>query len=192
VATDLARLRQGSGAAGVLLDLEGTAAPVIEVLDFSQGTDRPFGPRFGSLVHATLATVPLDAAADVISRVAQAQGRILPTDGREPYGSDEVRAAAEVVTSLLKAPLFDRIRQAERSGRCDRELPVTWKAPDGTLIEGTIDLAFEDLIGLTVVDFKTDRELSADLDRYRRQLTVYCQALGAIRGVPARGILARV
>ena len=34
---------------------------------------------------------------------------------------------------------------------------------------------------MTVIDFKTDRELATDLDRYRRQLTVYCQALGTLR-----------
>ena len=60
------------------------------------------------------------------------------------------------------------------------------------MIEGTIDLAFEDLTGLTVVDFKTDRELATDLERYRRQLTVYCQALGTLRNTTARGILARI
>ena len=175
------------------LSLEGDdEAPRIEVIDFSRATDRPFGPRFGTLVHATLATVPLDASERVVAAVAEAQGRILPTDGREPYAAEEVYAAVEVVTSLLKAPLFDRVRAAERSGRCDRELPITWKAPDGTLIEGTVDLAFDDLTGLTVVDFKTDRELSTDLERYRRQLTVYCQALGTLRRRTVTGILARV
>ena len=167
-------------------------APEIEVIDFSRSAERPFGPRFGTLVHATLATVPLDASERVIAAVAHAQARILPTAGREPYADEEVYAAVEVVTSLLRNPLFDRVRQAERAGRCDRELPIVWKAPDGTLIEGTIDLAFEDLTGLTVVDFKTDRELSTDLERYRRQLTVYCQALGTLRNTTAKGILARV
>ena len=165
------------------LPLEGSpTTPEIEVIDFSRSTERPFGPRFGSLVHATLATVPLDANETVVAAVAAAQGRIIPTAGQGPYADEEVYAAVEVVTSLLKDPLFDRVRQAERAGRCDRELPIIWKAPDGTLIEGTIDLAFEDLTGLTVIDFKTDRELATDLDRYRRQLTVYCQALGTLRG----------
>lgn len=175
------------------ISLDGvSAAPEIEVRDFSRSAERPFGPRFGTLVHATLATVPLDASERVIRAVAQAQGRILPTAGREPYADEEVYAAVEVVTSLLADPLFDLVRQADRAGRCDRELPIVWKAPDGTLVEGTIDLAFEDLTGLTIVDFKTDRELSTDLERYTRQLTVYCQALGTIRNTAARGILARV
>jgi len=158
----------------------------------STEVERPFGPRFGTLVHATLAIVPLDAGEHVITSVARAQGRILPTAGKDPYADEEVYAAAEVVWSLLRSPLFDRVRTAERTGRCDRELPIIWKAPDGTLIEGTIDLAFDDGSGLTVVDFKTDRELSMDLDRYTRQLTVYCRALGTIRKTTATGILARV
>jgi ATP-dependent exoDNAse (exonuclease V) beta subunit len=166
--------------------------PEIDVISVSRTTERPFGARFGSLVHATLATVPLDAGEETIRAVASAQARILPTDGREPYADEEVYAAVDVVASLLTSPLFDRVREAGRAGRCDRELPITWTAPDGTLIEGTIDLAFEDAGGLTVVDFKTDRELSTDLERYRRQLTVYCQALSLLRGKPARGILARV
>ena len=169
-----------------------SSAPEIDVIDFSRSAERPFGLRFGTLVHATLATVPLDASERVIASVAHAQGRIIPTPGREPYAEEEVSAAVEVVASLLRDPLFDRVREAEHAGRCDRELPIVWKAPDGTLIEGTIDLAFEDLTGLTVIDFKTDRELSTDLERYRRQLTVYCQALGTLRNTPARGILARV
>jgi len=136
--------------------------------------------------------VPLDASEQAIAAVAHTQSRIVTTAGREPYTKEEVYAAVEVVSSLLRDPLFDRVRQAERDGRCDRELPIVWKAPDGTLVEGTIDLAFEDLMGLTVIDFKTDRQLATDLDRYRRQLTVYCRALGTLRNTTARGILARV
>ncbi len=162
------------------------------MIDFSRSTERPFGPRFGSLVHATLATVPLDANETVVAAVAAAQGRIIPTAGKEPYADEEVYAAVEVVDVAAQRSALRPRARADRAGRCDRELPITWKAPDGTLIEGTIDLSFEDPTGLTVVDFKTDRELATDLDRYRRQLTVYCQALGTLRGTTARGILARV
>jgi hypothetical protein len=169
-----------------------TGEPEIEVLDLARSADRPFGPRFGSLVHATLATVPLDAGERVIASVAQVQGRILPKAGKDPYADEEVSAAVEVVTSVLGSPLFDRVRNADRAGKCERELPIVWKAPDGSLIEGTIDLAFDDGADLIVVDFKTDRELAADLERYKRQLGVYCQALGTIRKRRTVGILARV
>jgi ATP-dependent helicase/nuclease subunit A len=182
-------------ATSIALDraFDGPAEPIeIDVVDFTRHLERPFGPRFGTLVHATLATVPLDASDDVVKAVATAQGRILPTRNHNPYAEEEVHAAVEVVSSVLRDPLFERVRRAERAGRCDRELPVAWKGPDGTLVEGTIDLVFEDLTGLTVVDFKTDRELSSDLDRYTRQLTVYCRALATLRHTTARGILAKI
>jgi ATP-dependent exoDNAse (exonuclease V) beta subunit len=167
-------------------------APAMTVLDFSRHSERPYGPRFGTLVHAVLATAPLDATEAEIANVARAQGRILPSAKDERYADEEVYAAVEVVVSVLRDPLFDRIREADRAGRCDRELPITLKADDGVLIEGTIDLTFEDADGLTVVDFKTDRELSADLSRYTRQLAVYCRALSALRAVPVKGILAKI
>jgi ATP-dependent exoDNAse (exonuclease V) beta subunit len=43
-----------------------------------------------------------------------------------------------------------------------------------------------------VLDFKTDRELDVDGERYRRQLAIYCRALTALKGGVARGILVRV
>jgi ATP-dependent helicase/nuclease subunit A len=164
----------------------------VQVIDLSRIAGRPFGARFGSLVHATLATVPLDASDQVIRTVAAAQGRILPSAERPAYADEEVYAAVEVVTAVLRDPLFDRVREAERAGRCHRELPVVWKSPDGTLIEGAIDLAFEDLTGVTVLDFKTDREMTLDLEHYKRQLAVYCQAMEQMTERPAKGLLLRV
>src|SRR6185312_15338831 len=41
--------------------LDFAGAPDLQVIDLSPAAGRPFGPRFGSLVHATLATAPFDA-----------------------------------------------------------------------------------------------------------------------------------
>jgi ATP-dependent exoDNAse (exonuclease V) beta subunit len=164
----------------------------IDVIDLPRAAGRPFGPRFGTLVHTTLATVPLDAGGDVVRRIAATQGRILLGAGD---GADaEAEAAAQAVCAVLRHPIFDRVRAAERLGRCERELPILWQVPDGSLLEGTIDLAFDeqDPEVTVVLDFKTDRELDADLERYRRQLAIYCTALTELRGRPARGVLMRV
>ncbi|HXW04162.1 MAG TPA: UvrD-helicase domain-containing protein [Vicinamibacterales bacterium] len=161
-------------------------APAVDVRQVGTTAGRPFGPRFGTLVHAVLATAALDANAATLAAITHTQARIL---GAPPEERDAASAAAAAV---LADPLLERARAAQAEGRCFRELPVTWLAGDGTLLEGTVDLAFEETGGMTVLDFKTDRELEADLDRYRRQLTIYCRALGAVRGVPARGILLRV
>jgi ATP-dependent exoDNAse (exonuclease V) beta subunit len=161
----------------------------IEVISLSPVSGRPFGPEFGSLVHATLATVSLDASEAIVSATAATQARIL-------LGFDtpqeEVYAAAEVVMSALRQPLFDRVRAAERRRQCHREWPVIWQAPSGVLVEGSIDLVFEENGSLIALDFKTDRELATDLDRYKRQLTYYCRALKAATGKPATGVLLRV
>ena len=167
--------------------LTGAAVP-IETIDVSRVAGRPFGPRFGTLVHTILATAALDADQPSLARIGATQGRLLIPQARE----EEVYAAVEVAAAALRHPLFDRVRAANAAGRCERELPVIWRAPDGALVEGTLDLAFEDEEGVTVVDFKTDRELNADAERYRRQLTIYCRALESLRGTPARGVLMRV
>jgi ATP-dependent exoDNAse (exonuclease V) beta subunit len=171
-----------------IVDPEETSA--IEVIDLSRAVGRPFGPRFGTLVHATLATVALAADEDAIRRIATTQGRILLAADEEVYG------AVEVVSAVLRHPLFDCVRVAEAMGRCYRELPIIWQSPDGALIEGTIDLAFEEADEVSrrvvVLDFKTDRELDVDRERYRRQLAIYCKALTELRGTPAQGILMRI
>jgi ATP-dependent exoDNAse (exonuclease V) beta subunit len=177
--------------------IDSTDVPV-EVIDLGRVIGRPFGPRFGTLVHTTLATVPLDATEATIKRIAETQARILLGFGEGV--DDEVYAVAEVVTAVLRHSLFDRIRAAAKAGRCHRELPILWRTADGSLIEGTIDLAFEESSSpdgqadrrMFVVDFKTDRELDADADSYRRQLAIYCQALSTLRAVKAQGILMRI
>jgi ATP-dependent exoDNAse (exonuclease V) beta subunit len=168
----------------------------IEVVNVTRMADRPFGPTFGSLVHGTLATVPLDADESTVRSIAATQGRILlgSTEGVDL----QVYAVVEAVLAVLRHPLFAEVRTANATGRCYRELPLIWQAPDGTLIEGTIDLAFEEPAStpadrrLVVLDFKTDRELDVEGERYRRQLAIYCQALTALQGGTARGILMRV
>ncbi|HSC28080.1 MAG TPA: UvrD-helicase domain-containing protein [Vicinamibacterales bacterium] len=178
-ATGWARRRLDAGPLTNAID-----GALIEVVTVSAPGQRPYGPRFGTLVHALLATVPLDADESVVRHIGETEWRILGATAEERDAA--IRAALDV----LAHPLIARARSP--SVRCQRELPVTWLAPDGTLVEGTIDLAIEDPTGTTVLDFKTDRELADDLDRYRRQVTVYCRALQAVRGGQVSGVLLRV
>ena len=55
-----------------------------------------------------------------------------------------------------------------------------------------LDLAFDENDGTTVVDFKTDHELSAGEARYRAQLQKYVDAVAMATGRPARGVLFKV
>jgi len=144
--------------------------------------ERPHGARFGTLVHAALAAIDLDAAPDEVGRLAEIEGRILGASG------GEVAAAAAAVSAALAHPL---IRRAARA-TCRRETPVAVTLEDGVLVEGVVDAAFEDGDGWTVVDFKTDVELGPRLEEYRAQVRLYVRAVAAATGKPARGVLLRV
>jgi ATP-dependent exoDNAse (exonuclease V) beta subunit len=148
---------------------------------------RPGGQRFGSLVHALIADMPLDAAdAHTIKRLASAHGRVLGADALE------VAAAESLVLRLTKHPVVRAAARAARNGHCYREMPVTWRTSTGALIEGFVDLAYTDEAGVVVVDFKTDRELEGAADRYQRQVRIYAAAIAAATGLSARAVLLRL
>ncbi|HLY36733.1 MAG TPA: PD-(D/E)XK nuclease family protein, partial [Candidatus Binatia bacterium] len=162
-----------------------TGAPAGEVTVESVEPQRarPHGKRFGTLVHAVLAAVALDADRAAVAAVATLETRLLgATD-------DETDAAVDTVVAALAHPL---LRRAAAAGRCRRECPVAL-ALDGTLVEGVVDLAFaDDGSEWTVVDFKTDVELAGRLDEYRRQVALYAAAVARATGGPARAVLLRV
>ena len=103
---------------------------------------------------------------------------------------DEAAEAARTVEAALKHPFFQRV---QRSPRIRRETPVTHRQPDGTLLEGVVDLAFEESAAWIIVDYKTDRELAASgEDRYRRQVALYASAVARATGRPVEGVLIRI
>ena len=169
-----------------IADLAPAPAVEPELLELDRGARRPAGPRFGALVHAVLAAVPLDADREATGRVAGLQGRLLGAS------EGEVEAATEAAAAALAHPLFDRARRAAAAGECRREAPVTARGDDGVLVEGVVDLAFRDGDAWVVVDFKTDQELEAALDVYRRQVQIYADMVTRATGAPARAVLMRV
>jgi len=93
---------------------------------------------------------------------------------------------------VLAHDLLQRARAAEARGACRRETPVTCTLADGTLLEGIVDLAFEEHGAWIIVDYKTDRELALEESSYRRQVAVYASAIARATGRPASAILVRV
>jgi ATP-dependent exoDNAse (exonuclease V) beta subunit len=81
---------------------------------------------------------------------------------------------------------------AARASECYRETPVTLRLESGAIVEGTVDLVYEDEGHMVVVDFKTDRELEDALDGYERQVRLYAAAVEAATGRLSRAILMRV
>jgi ATP-dependent exoDNAse (exonuclease V) beta subunit len=159
------------------------ASSDIEVVVMPGAEGRPRGAAFGTLVHAALAIVPLDASGEIVRQTTEVQGRIL---NAKP---EEVSAAAAVVQAVLTHELMSRARA---SVRLRRESPVTWTQKDGMLIEGVLDLAFDENDHTTVIDFKTDHELSGGEARYRAQLQKYVDAVASATGRRARGVLFKI
>jgi ATP-dependent helicase/nuclease subunit A len=161
--------------------------PDVAVESVGGDAARPHGRRFGTLVHAVLARVDLDADRPGVETVAALEGRLL---GATP---EEIAAASESVERALAHPLLRRAAVAAHAGRCRRESPVALRLPDGVLVEGVVDAAFpEDGAGWTVLDFKTDVEIAGRVEEYKRQVALYAQAIERATGVEARGVLLRV
>ena len=172
-----------ASAAQLGIDEEIAAAGTIQIVELPGAAGRPRGPRFGTLVHAVLATVALDASDQDVLRTAETQGRMLLST------FEEIRAAAAVASAVLGHDLMARAR---RASALKRETPVTWLQKDGTMIEGVLDLAFDEQGVTTVVDFKTDHELAAGESRYRAQVQQYVTAVARATGRPAAGVLFKV
>jgi len=159
----------------------------VDIESAAEGAVRPGGVRFGTLVHAILAVIPLaPGSGESAVRLAEAHGRVLGAS------EEEIAAAAEVVKRALRHPVLVAAARAAGEDRCYRETPVTLRLESGAIVEGNVDLAYVDQDGVVVVDFKTDRELEGALDTYRRQVQVYAEAIGAALRRPARAVLMRV
>jgi ATP-dependent exoDNAse (exonuclease V) beta subunit len=170
---------------GGIADAHDRLRDEVVVVD-ARGPEQPGGARFGELVHATLAVVPLSAERSTIDALAAVQGRILAAP------ADETAAAVDVVERVLAHDLLRRARAADALGACRRETPVTLALADGTFVEGVVDLAFEEAGAWTVVDYKTDREIAGSGEaQYRRQVGLYAFAIAHATGQPARGVLVR-
>ncbi|ANM31626.1 hypothetical protein ABI59_21805 [Acidobacteria bacterium Mor1] len=158
-------------------------APPVELITLEIEPDRPGGKRFGALVHAALALVPLGGKKDRVERTVKLQARILGADAAE------VAAATRSVERVLDHELLAAARDADKRGECRRETPLTLELEDGTLMEGIVDMAFRDAEGWVVLDFKTDRELGESRTVYERQVGLYAAAIAAATGEPCRGVL---
>jgi ATP-dependent exoDNAse (exonuclease V) beta subunit len=165
--------------------LMGVSAVSVRRLD--QDRSRVGGAAFGTLVHEVLARTPFDATRAELEDIAAGEARILAMD------DSDATAAAEVVERALNHDLLVRARRATGRGACRRETPVTLTLDDGTLVEGVVDLAFEENGEWIVVDYKTDREIATEgEDQYRRQVALYASAISKATAARTTGVLLRI
>ena len=104
------------------------------------------------------------------------------------------------ILTLLQSPIGHRLIAAAKRSQIRREQPFTmsvpasairpeWPEDETVLIQGIIDVWFEEDGRLIVLDYKTDK-VSADedlIDRYRVQLDLYAEALKRSTGKTVAG-----
>jgi CRISPR/Cas system-associated exonuclease Cas4 (RecB family) len=98
--------------------------------------------------------------------------------------------------AAVLAEVFSRSslsKQAKSAQRCEREFPFAAEL-EGTVLNGQIDLWFQDADGITLVDYKTDRLEPAEIpnaaEPYAVQLRLYAAVLQRITGeLPKRAVL---
>jgi ATP-dependent exoDNAse (exonuclease V) beta subunit len=148
--------------------------------------ERPGGRRFGTLVHAVLASIDLNADTAAVRAAALVEARILAAT------EEEIASAVAIIGNVLQHPILRRAAAVKVEG-LRREAPVLLTLDGGSVVEGVIDLAFRDntpeFVGWTVVDFKTDREFAAMSAQYITQVGTYVEAVTSATGSPARGIV---
>jgi ATP-dependent helicase/nuclease subunit A len=141
------------------------------------------GRDYGSLVHRLLEWLPFDDADAASGRVRAMADALAPSFGLDPTAA--ARATADVV-QVLRSPVIDRAR---RAAHVWRELPLWF--PDGAhLVEGIVDLVFEEDGQLVVVDYKTDAiapdQALAQAAHHAPQLQLYGHGLAQALGRPVR------
>ncbi|MCY4529874.1 MAG: PD-(D/E)XK nuclease family protein, partial [Chloroflexi bacterium] len=139
------------------------------------------GTSIGRAVHAVLQVVDLRSGSGV-EDIAMAQASAEGVPGR----ADDIGRLAR---RALESPL---VKRALESGRWWRETPVAGPVGDG-IVEGFIDLLFEEEDGFVIVDYKTDalgsdEEIERAMARYRLQGGGYALALSRATGVSVKEV----
>lgn len=144
------------------------AARDVELPPWSKGR---YGTAVGRAVHGVLQDVDLvtgDGLADAVAAQCVAEG---------------VTEYAEVVSALASSALDSDVVKRAAGREHWRESFVGTVQPDGTVLEGFVDLIYrEDDGSLVIVDYKTDAVPDAALDSrvayYAPQLRTYADAVG--------------
>ena len=146
------------------------------------------GAERGTAMHLVMQFLPLDTAAE-----PWAVAEVIDVLRRRRLLTPEQAAALDVpaLVRFLASPLAERIRNAPRLWREYRFALLTDAgiydgdaAGEEMLLQGVADCVFETESGLAVVDFKTDRVQTAEVQQraevYRAQLDAYAGALSRI------------
>ncbi len=180
------------------------AVPVTELAKGESGhpAGRGRGRDWGSAVHQALEAGSRGASGEALARVCRAalveNGR--PMRDGEPVELDELVGLVEAVG---RSSLLARARKAERAlhevafahprtavdGRPEPQDADS--GPPLEIVEGVIDLVFQEPDGWVIADYKTDEvkdpgEIERRLGVYRAQVDIYARSWEALTGKPVK------
>lgn len=181
-------------------DMPESYVPLFVRGDDAASADAPHqGALRGTAMHRMMECLDYGALADTFSQeevtrqldTLCANGRI-GTDGAALVNTNKI-------WNFLQTDLAERIMQAHKNGKLYREQPFVMGLPayetdpaihsdQPVLVQGIIDLYFEEAGGLVLLDYKTDsvKEAAQLLDRYQTQMDLYARALAAATGKPVK------
>jgi ATP-dependent helicase/nuclease subunit A len=146
----------------------------------SRGKAEEGGPSFGLAFHGVMERLDLSAA-DNLKVLCQME----TLEHSIPGSAEKLEA---MVRQCVGHPLMDRVRRARR---VYREAPFSVSL-DGNLVEGKIDLLFEEKSGWVIVDYKTDdvsgQALEQRFQSYREQGLWYARAVREAAGCEAKEV----
>ena len=162
------------------------------------GSENFGGAELGSAYHAVFEALDLAAGAGE-ETVRSCIGKLTERGQITPETAEKIDPS--VMTAFLMSPLGKRASEADRQGRLHKEHRFLLGVPlreaqqeadsdETAVVQGIIDLYFEEPDGLVLVDYKTDRIRPGDEDvlvrRYRKQLEIYRRALEAFYRKPVK------
>lgn len=132
------------------------------------------GTSLGRAVHGVLQSIDLASLTDLDQLAAvQATAQEIPHE------------AGRIAKLVRRVQESDAVQHAIRSPRYWREVPVGGML-HAFIVEGFIDLLYEDEGGLAIVDYKTDdvsgSELEQRLERYQVQGAAYAALVAGVTG----------
>ena len=151
-----------------------------------------YGAALGTLMHLCMEKLDLtriSQAEDIVSQLQMLEhGGIITKDELDAIDTDKILSFANSSVGKRIADNYERVKK-EFSFKymTDASDIFEIKTEEKIIVQGTIDLFFEDADGeLVILDYKTDKVSphgkEAIADRYRIQLECYANALGKILG----------
>ena len=188
----------------VLRELAGREREIVT----ASSRERAVGPlaaevaTFGaSLLVADGPPIPVgDAVHMVMERVSLPNASDLEAIADDVCLEGDIYDQKDDVVAMCRACLAaPSVQRAMAGGRWWREVPFVLARGDGTagapLATGRVDMVYEDAGELVVIDYKTDKDVTADgaeshaRDKHSGQAEIYAQALSAATGMPVREVI---